>query len=79
MAVFRPLQVRTTEKRTSVVIVVIWIISMAVSSPFLIVKKQILVEVSCFIRFRNKFDFILFLSVKKSAVVMFDSKKRFLR
>lgn len=47
MAVFRPLEVRTTEKRTGVILTVIWIISMAVALPLLIVKKHIVIEVRC--------------------------------
>lgn len=44
MAVFRPLEVRTTEKRTSVIVIVIWAISICVSFPLFLVKKHVVLE-----------------------------------
>lgn len=44
MAIMFPLRVRITKQRTSVVITIIWIVSVIVSVPFLIVKKYVVIE-----------------------------------
>ncbi|XP_054724887.1 QRFP-like peptide receptor [Uloborus diversus] len=44
MAIMFPLHVRITKQRTSVVMKVIWVISIIVSIPFLIVKKHLTIQ-----------------------------------
>ncbi|XP_054707179.1 substance-P receptor-like [Uloborus diversus] len=44
MAVMFPMQVRITKQRTSVVMKCIWILSIIVATPFLIIKKHVVIK-----------------------------------
>uniref|UniRef100_T1D203 Putative neuropeptide receptor n=1 Tax=Cupiennius salei TaxID=6928 RepID=T1D203_CUPSA len=44
MAIMFPLHVRITKQRTSVVMTIVWIVSVAVSVPFLFVKKHLVIQ-----------------------------------